>query len=58
MPCMPGGERVTGLSSSPLLPLPSISALACRMALCLLWNLKYCLMETMTSNVVSMLQRR
>lgn len=41
-----------------LLPLPSYSSLTCRMALCLLWNLKSCLMETMTSNVASMLQRR
>lgn len=41
-----------------LLPLPSYSSLTCRMALCLLWSLRSCLMETMTSNVASTLQRR
>lgn len=43
---------------SSLLPLPSYSSLTCRMALCLSWNLKSCLMETMTSDVASMSQRR
>lgn len=55
VPCAWWGEDFL---SSCLLPLPSYFALTCRMALCLLWNLKSCLMEIMTSNVASMLQRR
>lgn len=47
-----------GFLPSYLLPLLSYSALTCRMGLCLLWNLRFCLMETMTSNVASTLQRR
>lgn len=52
------GRGLQGFLPSCLLPLPSYSILTCRMALCLLWNQKSCLMETMTSNVASMLQRR
>lgn len=66
--CMWGGGQIGalclvvrqlhGFLPSHLPPLPNYSALTCRMGLCLLWNLKSCLMETMTSNVASMLQRR
>lgn len=52
------GRGVQGFLTSNLLPHPSSSAFTCRMVLCLLWNLRSCLMETMTSNVASMLQRR
>lgn len=41
-----------------LLLLPVNPALAFRMGSCLLWSLRFCLTETMTSNVASMLQRR
>lgn len=48
------GRGLQGLFPPHLLPLPSHSALAYRMALCLLWSLRSCLMETMTSNAASM----